>query len=271
VPTSDISQPAPVVPVRHALRKASEGRLLRKVPEATIYFWIIKVLTTGMGEAASDFQFHRFGLIFAVGVSGVGLAIALALQFFARAYVPWIYWLAVAMVSVFGTLVADGMRVGLGISYLTSTVSFVIVLIVIFAVWYASERTLSIHTIDTRRREFFYWATVMATFALGTAAGDMTARTLGLGYLASGVMFAVVIAIPAVAHLRFGLNAISAFWLAYIVTRPLGASFADWAAAPQQTGGLGLGFGLISGALTVLIVGFVAYLTVTRRDVEPAR
>jgi len=165
--------------------------------------------------------------VLAVALGGIALAAALALQFTARRYVPWIYWLAVAMVGVFGTTAADVLHVGLGVPYVVSTAFFAVSLAAIFAIWWARERTLSIHRIRTRRREIFYWAAVMTTFALGTAAGDMTAITLHLGYLSSGVMFAVVIAIPALAHWRFGMNAILAFWLAYIASRPLGASFAD--------------------------------------------
>jgi len=175
--------------------------------------------------------------------------------------VPWIYWLAVAMVSVFGTMAADVVHVGLEIPYLVSTSFFVVALAVIFAWWYRSQKTLSIHSIHTRRRESFYWATVLATFALGTAAGDMTAKTLNLGYLSSAVAFAVVIAVPLVAHKRFRLNAIAAFWFAYIVTRPLGASFADWFALPRPASGLGWGTGPITLVLTVAIIGLVGYLS----------
>jgi uncharacterized membrane-anchored protein len=174
------------------------------------------------------------------------------------------------MVSVFGTMAADVLHVGLGIPYLVSTAVFTVALAAVFAVWYATEKTLSIHSIHTRRREAFYWATVLTTFALGTAAGDMTATTMGLGYFASGVMFAVVIAIPAIAHWKAGLNAIVAFWFAYIVTRPLGASFADWMGVPHSRTGLGLGTGPVSLVLAVVIIGFVGYLTATRKDVEDA-
>jgi uncharacterized membrane-anchored protein len=241
---------------------------MSKVPEVTVYFWITKVLTTGMGEAASDYLAHRLGPVPAVGLAGTGLVASLALQVLVRRYVAWIYWLAIVMVSVFGTMAADVLHVGLGIPYVVSTTVFLVALGVIFAVWYSAEKTLSIHSIYTRRREAFYWATVLTTFALGTAAGDMTATTMGLGYLASGVMFAVVIAVPAIAHRRFGLNAILAFWLAYIVTRPLGASFADWMAVPSTRGGLELGTGPVTLVWTIAIAGFVGYLTVTRKDVK---
>jgi uncharacterized membrane-anchored protein len=196
--------------------------------------------------------------VVAVALGGIALAAALALQFASRRYVPWIYWLAVAMVGVFGTMAADVLHVGLGVPYVVSTALFALALVVTFALWHGSERTVSIHSIHTRRREVFYGAAVMTTFALGTAAGDMTAITLHLGYLSSGVMFAVVIAVPAVAHWRFSLNAILAFWLAYIATRPLGASFADWMGVSQVRGGLDLGAGPVSLALVVLIVGCVS-------------
>jgi len=210
---------------------------LTKVPEVTAYFWITKVLTTGMGEATSDYLVHRFNPEIAVVAGFTAFVAAMALQFSFRRYNSWVYWLAVVMVAVFGTMAADVLHVGLGIPYAVSTVFFSVVLAVIFVLWYRSEGTLSIHSIYTRRREVFYWATVLATFALGTAAGDLTAKVLGLGYLGSGVMFAVVIAIPYVGYRWLGLNPIVAFWFAYIVTRPLGASFADWLAWPPGAGG----------------------------------
>jgi uncharacterized membrane-anchored protein len=242
-----------------------------KVPEVTVAFWITKALTTGMGESSSDYLVHRLPPVVAVALGGIALAAALALQFAARRYVPWIYWLAVAAVGVFGTMAADVLHVGLGVPYLVSSTFFAVALAVIFALWYASEKTLSIHSIHTRRREVFYWAAVMTTFALGTAAGDMTAVTLHLGYFSSGVMFAVVIAVPALAHWRFGMNAILAFWFAYIATRPLGASFADWMGVSHARGGLNLGAGSVRLALVTLIVLFVVYLTLTHVDVPSTR
>jgi uncharacterized membrane-anchored protein len=239
---------------------------LTKVPEVTVAFWITKVLTTGMGETTSDFLVTHMEPVIAVVLAGIALAGALLLQFRARRYVAWVYWLAVALVSVFGTMAADVVHIGLGVPYEISTAGFGLALAAVFVLWRSSEKTLSIHSITTRRRETFYWATVMATFALGTAAGDLTARTLGLGYLASGVLFAVLIAIPAVAHWRFGLNATAAFWIAYVLTRPLGASFADWAALPPERGGLGLGTGPVSLVLAIAIVGCVVYLGTCRRE-----
>jgi uncharacterized membrane-anchored protein len=238
-----------------------------KVPEVTVYFWIIKVLTTGMGETASDFLAHWLGPIPAVGLGGIALVAALAVQFAARRYVAWIYWTAIVAVSVFGTMAADVLHVGLGVPYAVSTPFFMAALAAVFFVWYRSERTLSIHSIHTRRREIFYWATVLATFALGTAAGDLTA-TIGLGYLGSAVVYAAAIAVPAVTHRWGGLNAVTAFWAAYVITRPLGASIADWMAVGHSRGGLNLGLGPVTLSWTVAILGFVGYLAVSRRDVQ---
>lgn len=242
-------------------------RAMRKVPEVTIYFWIIKLLSTAMGESTSDYLVYHINPYIAVAFGCIGLIASLVLQLLVRRYIPWIYWLAVVMVAIFGTMAADVMHVVLGIPYLVSTVFFAVVLAVIFVVWYASEKTLSIHSINTPRREMFYWATVIATFALGTAVGDLTAATLGLGYFASGVLFAVLFAVPALAYRLFGLNEVVAFWFAYIMTRPLGASFADWFGKPIL-GGLGLGDTKVALVLTILIIGFVGYLTVTRKDMK---
>ncbi|MDX6338074.1 MAG: hypothetical protein QOG05_5414 [Streptosporangiaceae bacterium] len=240
-----------------------------KVPQITVYFWIIKILTTAMGEALADFLAFRYGPV-PIGVIGtVAFVAALVLQFRVRKYMAWVYWFAVAMVAVFGTLCADGMHIVLHVPYTISTTFFGAGLAVIFVAWYAVEGTLSIHSIYTPRREAFYWLTVMATFALGTALGDLTATTLGLGFLASGIMFTVFIAIPALAYWKLRMNAIFAFWFAYVLTRPLGASYADWLGVGHSHGGVGLGRGVVALILTVVIVGFVAYLAVTRKDVDP--
>lgn len=246
------------------LHRAARAAL--KVPEVTLFFWIIKVLTTAMGESTSDYLVYHIDPYLAVTLGAIGLAAALILQFLVRRYIAWIYWLAVVMVAIFGTMAADVVHIVLGVSYLTSTVVFSLALAVIFGLWYAIEKTLSIHSIYTPRRELFYWATVMATFALGTAAGDMTAATLGLGYFASGVLFAALFALPALGYWLLRLNPIVAFWFAYIMTRPFGASFADWFGKPVL-GGLGLGDTQVSVVLTILIVGFVGYLTITRKDI----
>ena len=257
-----------------------DGRdLARKVPAITILFWVVKVLTTAMGESASDYLVHVIDPVIAVAVGGVGLAGALALQLRTRRYNAWIYWFAVAMVAVFGTMAADVLHIVIGVPYLYSTIFFAVSLGAIFALWYGIEKTLSIHKIDTSRRELFYWATVMATFALGTAAGDMTAITLHLGYLNSGILFAGLIALVTAAHYairgvfeleyrRQSRNAVLAFWLAYVITRPLGASFADWIGKAPAFGGLGWGDGAVTLGLSAMIIGFVWFLAETRIDVE---
>jgi uncharacterized membrane-anchored protein len=239
-----------------------------KVPKITIFFWILKILTTAMGEAFADFMALNYSPVLA-GVVGTGLfVLAMVLQFRAKRYNAWIYWFAVSMVAVFGTLAADGMHIKLHVPYSESSTFFAICLTVVFVTWYLVEGTLSIHSICTRRREAFYWATVVATFALGTAVGDLTATTLGLGYLASGILFTLLILLPGLAWWKFRLNAVVAFWTAYVLTRPLGASYADWMGVAHHYGGLALGRGHVALYLTIAIVGFVAYLAVTRIDVD---
>jgi uncharacterized membrane-anchored protein len=238
-----------------------------KVPEVTAFFWIVKALTTGMGESTSDFLVHGLVPELAVVLGGIAFVVALYLQFSSDRYVPWRYWLAVAMVGVFGTMCADVLHVGLGVPYVASTIFYAVVLAVVFRTWHRTEGTLSIHSITTERREVFYWAAVLATFALGTAAGDLTAVTLGLGFFGSGLLFAAVIAVPAIGYFRFGMNSILAFWFAYVVTRPLGASFADWLGVPAARGGLGVGTGLVSFVLAAAIAMFVAFLTSTGVDI----
>jgi uncharacterized membrane-anchored protein len=234
-----------------------------------VFFWIIKILTTGMGEALADYVALRYGTV-AAGVAGTAIfVVAMVLQFRARRYQVWVYWFAVAMVAVWGTLAADGMHIKLGVPYSLSSAFFAICLAVVFAAWYATEHTLSIHSITTRRRELFYWTTVLATFALGTAVGDMTATTLHLGFLASGILFTGLICLPALAYWKLGLNPVLAFWIAYVLTRPLGASYADWLGVAPQHGGVGLGRGVVALILSFVIVGFVAYMAVTRKDVQP--
>jgi uncharacterized membrane-anchored protein len=243
------------------------GRLVAKVPEITLYFWITKVLTTGMGEAASDYLGNSLGTAIAMPLGGAALIAALMLQFRVRRYIAWVYWLAVVMVSVFGTMLADGIH-SAGVPYIVSTIVFSLGLAGIFYWWNASEGTLDVHSIYTRRRERFYWATVIATFALGTAAGDMTASTFDLGYVSSVIVFAILIAVPAIGYWRFGLNPVVAFWFAYVVTRPLGASAADWMAVPRNQGGLGWGTGWVTLGMTAAIICFVGYLAIGRRGTE---
>lgn len=242
--------------------------LASKVPEITLYFWIVKILTTAMGEATSDYLVFHINPYVAVVLGALGFLAALALQFFVRRYITWVYWLLVVMVSIFGTMAADVTHIVLGVPYVLSVTFFAASLVVIFTLWYRTEGTLSIHSIYTIRREVFYWATVFATFALGTAAGDMTASTLHLGYFVSGLVFAALFILPGIAYWALGLNDIFAFWAAYVMTRPLGASFADWADKPVSFGGLGYGDGRVSLVLTALIVVFVVFLTVSRRGVQ---
>lgn len=242
-----------------------QRQTFRKVPEITAIFWITKILTTAMGEATSDFFVFKINPYIAVMLGAVALAIALILQFSVSKYIAWVYWLTVAMVAVFGTMMADVLHIQLGIPYILTTIFFAISLAVIFILWQRSEKTLSIHTINNSRRELFYWATVLATFALGTAAGDLTATTVGLGYLSSGFLFTGVILIPAVLYL-FGLNRIFTFWFAYIITRPLGASFADWLSKPLTVGGRAYGDGHVSIVLTILIVVCVAYMIFSHQE-----
>lgn len=243
----------------------------RKVPKITIIFWIIKLLTTAMGESTSDFIVHHIDPVIAVIIGLIGFLIAIIIQFWVRKYIPWIYWLAVTMVAIFGTMAADVVHIVLGVPYLISTMYFAIALSIIFFVWYKIEHTLSIHSINTPGREFFYWAAVIATFAMGTATGDMSAITLNLGYLASGILFAVLFAIPLFAYKLFKAPEVITFWLAYIFTRPFGASFADWLGRTPDLGGIGFGTGRTSIILTILIVLFVIYLSKTHSDIKDSQ
>ena len=251
--------------IEHLSRRLSRHGS-HKVPEVTLLFWAIKLLSTAMGESTSDYLVFHIDPYVAVVAGSLGLLVALALQLRARRYVAWVYWLAVVMVAVFGTMAADVLHVVLHVPYLASSIGFASALALVFALWYRVEGTLSIHSIVTLRREFFYWAAVMATFALGTALGDLTAATLGWGYLASALVFAVLFVLPAAGYRWFGWGAIAAFWSSYVVTRPLGASVADWLAKPIL-GGLGIGDGPVAIGLTVAIVALVGYLTLTRIDV----
>jgi uncharacterized membrane-anchored protein len=241
-----------------------------RVPEITAYFWAIKALSTAMGESTSDYLVHAMNPELAVGLGFVGFVAALSLQFSMRRYIAWTYWLAVVGVGVFGTMAADVLHVGLGVPYPVSSVLYGVLLLAVFISWHKTERTLSIHSVDSDRREAFYWAAVVATFAMGTAVGDLTAITFHLGYFASGLLFAAVIAVPALGYRRFGWNPIFCFWFAYVATRPFGASFADWMGKSQRVGGLGWGDGAVALALTAIIFCLVAYLAITRRDVQGA-
>jgi uncharacterized membrane-anchored protein len=239
-----------------------------KVPEILAIFWLTKVATTAMGETTSDWMNGFLGPAIAIPLMLIALGWTLRRQFRAERYEAWTYWSVVVMVAIFGTSAADALHVGLGIPYLVSTIFYSIVLAVVFAAWYRSEGTLSIHSIRTRRREGFYWATVLATFALGTAAGDMTATSLHLGYLGSIALFAGLIAIPFIGYRWFGLNEVLAFWAAYVLTRPLGASIADFAAVEPHRGGLGIGAGGVSLILAAVVLLLIRRLAKTRMDVR---
>lgn len=252
----------PAAPARHRLR-------WNKVPEVTVYFWIIKVLCTTVGETAADLLNEKAGL----GLTGVSvlmsalLAVVLVAQFRTPGYRAGVYWLAVALISVVGTLISDNLTDNMGVPLETSTMVFAIVLAVVFVVWYRRERTLSIHSVDTAGRESFYWLAVLFTFALGTAAGDLVSERMALGYWLSAVLFALAIAAVAVAHFTLGLDAVWSFWIAYILTRPLGASVGDYLSQPTGDGGLGLGTVVTSALFLAVILGLVVYLSVTRKDV----
>jgi uncharacterized membrane-anchored protein len=239
---------------------------MSKVPEITLMFWVAKLLTTGMGETTWDALDIAFDQYIAVAITGVLFVASMVIQFALRSYKAWAYWFAIVMVSVFGTTVADLVHNDFGVPYTVSTAVLFVLVLATFGLWYRVEGTLSIHSITTRRRECFYWAAVLLTFALGTAAGDWTASTLHLGYLPSGIIFGVLFLLPAIAYQWFGLNAIAAFWMSYILTRPFGASFADWFGGPPGRGGLALGMDRTAIVLTVIIIGVVSYFAITKVD-----
>ncbi|WP_022899308.1 hypothetical protein [Humibacter albus] len=234
----------------------------RRVPDPSVLFWITKGVSTAMGEAVSDFSIRVLPPVAAVLAGFVLFALVLCLQFSRRRYTPWVYWSTVGMVGVFGTMAADVMHVVLGVPYLYSTLFYAAVLAAVFLLWHRVERTLSVHDIVSSRREAFYWAAVVATFAMGTALGDLAAVGFGLGYLASIGVFALVILIPVVGF-RFGRwNAVFSFWFAYVITRPLGASIADWLGKPRSNGGVGFGDGWVSLGLVIVMAALVAVMAV---------
>lgn len=237
-----------------------------KVPQVMAMFWVTKALTTAFGESTSDWSVHAVAPVAAVLVGFVAFCVALAVQLRASAYSTWRYWLAVAMVGVFGTMAADVLHVGFHVPYLVSAVLFAVILTLVFVVWYRTEGTLSVHSIDTARREWFYWAAVVTTFALGTAVGDLAATTMGLGYLPSAIVFAVLIAVPATGYRWFALNGVAAFWTAYVLTRPVGASVADWLGKSRHDGGLGVGAGFVALLVGLLILGSVGWLSMSGAD-----
>jgi uncharacterized membrane-anchored protein len=240
-----------------------------KVPEIALLFWVIKILTTAGGEATSDYLALDLGSRLLAGCIEAGIfVVALVWQFRTRRYVAAAYWALAYAIAIFGTGVADAMHLFIGIPYAGTTVFWAVVLALIFWLWHRSEGTLSIHSIYTRRRESYYWCVVFATFALGTALGDFTATALHLGYLASGILFFLVILIPALFWSRFGLNAVVAFWFAYVVTRPLGASFADYFSKPHSLSGANYGDATVAVICTLMVAVLVGYLSVTRRDIQ---
>lgn len=258
-------------------------QMLNKVPEITIFFWIIKILATTVGETFADFLNVNLGLGLTVTsiVMSAFLTVALFVQFRMKRYVPGIYWLAVVFISVVGTLITDNLTDAMGVPLLTSTLAFTALLLATFGAWFASERTLSIHSIFTTRREAFYWGAILFTFALGTAGGDYMAETLNLGYWKSALIFGGMIGIVTAGHYisksllasehkRQTSNAVLAFWLAYILTRPLGASIGDYMSQPTADGGLGLGTTVTSVIFLSAILGLVAFLTLTKKDVTSA-
>ncbi|MCC0064938.1 MAG: hypothetical protein H6895_12735 [Defluviimonas sp.] len=248
----------------HPLQQA-QG--VNRVPEVTPGFWLIKLMAVTMGETAADFLAVNLGL--GLGTTTIlmtaVLIAAMIWQFRQKAYVPAYYWIAVVLISVVGTLITDNMTDALGIPLLTSTIGFTIALAATFAVWFALERTLSIHEVFTFRREAFYWLAILFTFALGTAVGDMIAETFSVGFAATGVLFGLIIASLALGYFALGLDGIWAFWLCYIFTRPLGASFGDFLAQPAEFGGLGLGTIVTSFAFLAVIAATVAAMTLRRR------
>jgi uncharacterized membrane-anchored protein len=241
-----------------------------KVPEIIFLFWVVKILTTAGGEVTSDYL-KTFGNIGGGGTE-VGLfVIGLVLQFGTRRYRAFAYWFLAYAIAIFGTGVSDFLHLDVGIPYVGTTILWAVVLVAILWLWHHNERTLSIHSITTRRRETYYWATVFATFALGTALGDFTATALGLGYLASGILFGVIILIPALTWWRMGLNDVAAFWFAYVVTRPLGASFADYISKPHNISGANFGNGPAAVVLTLAVLVLVLYLAIARPDIQQPR
>jgi uncharacterized membrane-anchored protein len=243
--------------------------MLNKVPEITLFFWVIKILCTTVGETGADFLNTNLnlGLDGVTLIIGAMLAVTLFFQFKLKKYVPGVYWLAVVLISIVGTLITDNLTDNLGVSLTVSTIVFAVCLSMVFATWYKKEKTLSIHSIVTTKRESFYWLAILFTFALGTAAGDLLAEKIDLGYMLSAVIFGGMIAAVAISHFVFKVNAVLAFWIAYILTRPLGASIGDYLSQDIDNGGLGLGTVITSMIFLATILATVIYLTVTKKDV----
>jgi uncharacterized membrane-anchored protein len=243
-----------------------------RVPKVTLDFWLIKLMAVTMGETAADYLGVNLGLGLtktSLLMAGV-LLVALWFQFRQSKYVPWSYWLAVVLISIVGTLVTDNLVDNFGVSLWTTTIIFTVALAATFVAWYSSEKTLSIHSIFTNQREAYYWLAILFTFALGTAAGDLVAEYFGLGYMATGVLFGMVIASLSLGYFYLGLDAILGFWLVYILTRPLGASFGDFLSQPKEYGGLALGTIITSVIFLGAIAAIVAYMSFTHEGEELA-
>ena len=245
--------------------------LLNKVPEVTLAFWIIKILCTTVGETSADFLIFNlnFGLLLTSLLMVIPLAIFLVIQIRHKKYVPWLYWVTVVLISIVGTLITDNLVDNLGGPLEAITILFSLALSLTFALWYASESTLSIHTIYSKKRELFYWTAILFTFALGTAAGDLVAENLKLGYATSAIIFGGLIGLVYLDYFAFKSNAVMSFWIAYILTRPLGASVGDYLSQPDANGGLGLSSALINSVFFIAIVGLVSYLTHQQKHATP--
>jgi uncharacterized membrane-anchored protein len=257
----------------NTLSTQSSPNWLNKVPEVTLFFWVIKMMSTTVGETAADYlnvNLH-LGLTGTSVVMGVLLAIALFFQIRTKRHVPSIYWVTVVLISVFGTLMTDNLSDNLGVPLVVSTGAFSAALIATFAVWYAKEKTLSIHSVDTVKRELFYWTAILFTFALGTAAGDWVAEGLNLGYTNAALLFGGLIAATAFAHYVFKANAVACFWMAYVLTRPFGASCGDLLSQPASNGGLGLGTVGTTAIFLVTITVLVAYLSIAEKKLNALR
>ena len=253
-------------------RNAHLAVAFNKVPEVTLAFWVIKIMSTTVGETGADYLAVHAGLgaVITDAITAALLVAALALQLRSKRYVPWIYWLTVVLVSVTGTQITDALTDGAGVSLYASTACFSVMLAAIFWLWYRRERTLSIRSIDTRRRELFYWSAILCTFALGTAAGDLATEALGLGFTIGVLVFGALIAATAIAA-RLGVNHVTAFWVAYVLTRPLGASLGDLLSQPRVYGGVGFGTVVTSALFLMIIIALVVYLSVSESKTDVSR
>lgn len=245
-------------------------KIFNKVPEVTIFFWLIKIMATTLGETGADFFIFnlKFGMTATSYLMGIILLVALSIQIRAKKYIPAVYWVAVVLISIVGTLITDNLVDNFGVKLETTVILFSIALSAIFLAWYVSQKTLSIHTIYTTKRELFYWTAILFTFALGTAAGDLAAERWNLGYAVSGLIFATLIGIITLSYYLFKANAVVSFWFAYILTRPLGASFGDYLSQPAANGGLALGTSNTSITFLLVILSLIFYLTISRKEIR---